>query len=376
MSRAGDRQGRRATIKDIAERAGVSKGAVSYALNDRPGVSDETRERILAIADELGWYPNRAARALSASRADACGLVLARPATTIALEPFFMEFIAGVEARLSPRSIGLTIQLVNSAEEEIAVYRRWFGEHRVDGVFVVDVRHDDPRVEALRAMGLPAVVIGGPLPGRPLPSVWHDEASAMVDAVRYLGALGHRRIARVAGIAEFAHTQERARAFRDVTHELGLDTEVVSTDYTPESGTRATRRLLSSPDPPTAIIFDSDLLAVTGLGVAQQMGFSVPDDLSLIGWDDSLISRVVHPPLTAITRDIGAYGATAARHLLAVIDGPTRDDVEVARGELTPRGSTAPPRDAVPVHARAALQADAPARVAARSVRKSRALDV
>ena len=130
--------GRRATIKDIAERAGVSKGAVSYALNGRPGVSDETRTRILAIADELGWYPNRAARALSASRADACGLVLARPATTIALEPFFMEFIAGVEAQLSPRSIGLTLQLVDSVEEEIEVYRRWFGEHRVDGVFVVD----------------------------------------------------------------------------------------------------------------------------------------------------------------------------------------------------------------------------------------------
>ena len=108
--------GRRTTIKDIAERAGVSKGAVSYALNGRPGVSDETRDRILAIADELGWYPNRAARALSASRADACGLVLARPATTIALEPFFMEFIAGVEAELSPRSIGLTIQLVDSVE--------------------------------------------------------------------------------------------------------------------------------------------------------------------------------------------------------------------------------------------------------------------
>ena len=136
--RTDEGHGRRATIKDIAERAGVSKGAVSYALNGRPGVSDETRERILAIADELGWYPNRAARALSASRADACGLVLARPATTIALEPFFMEFIAGVESQLSPRSIGLTLQLVNSVEEEIAVYRRWFGEHRVDGVFVVD----------------------------------------------------------------------------------------------------------------------------------------------------------------------------------------------------------------------------------------------
>jgi DNA-binding LacI/PurR family transcriptional regulator len=300
------RQGRRATIKDIAERAGVSKGAVSYALNGRPGVSDETRERVLTIAKELGWYPNRAARALSAARADALGLVLARPAKTIALEPFFMEFIAGVETRLSPRSIGLTIQLVRTLDDEIAVYRRWFGEHRVDGVFVVDVRHDDPRVEALGSMGLPAVVIGGPLAGGQLPAVWHDEAAVVIEAVRYLAALGHRRIARVAGVADYVHTEERTRAFHDTTRELDLVAEVVSTDYTPESGARATRRLLSAPEPPTAIIFDSDLLAVTGLGVAQQMGFTVPDDLSIIGWDDSLISGVVHPPLRAISRDIEA----------------------------------------------------------------------
>ena len=362
LIQADDRQGRRTTIKDIAERAGVSKGAVSYALNDRPGVSDETRGRIRAIAEELGWYPNRAARALSASRADACGLVLARPATTIALEPFFMEFIAGVEGRLSPHSVGLMIQLTRTVEEEIAIYRRWFGEHRVDGVFVVDLRNDDPRVAALQALGLPAVVIGAPLVDGTIPAVWHDEVSVVVEAVRYLAALGHRRIARVAGVADFVHTQERTRAFRDTTLELELQAEVVSTDYTPESGTRATRRLLSSPEPPTAIIFDSDLLAVTGLGVAQQMGFTVPDDLSVIGWDDSLISRVVHPPLTAITRDIEAYGATAARHLLAVIAGDTNEDVEVARGELTPRGTTAPPRRTMPAGDRGTPHAHTPAR--------------
>src|SRR5688572_8401025 len=160
---APDDKGGRVTIRDIAERAGVSKGAVSYALNGRPGVSDTTRERILAIARELGWYPNRAARALSAARADACGLVLARPARTIALEPFFMEFIAGVESELATRSVALTIQLVRDVDEEIAVYRRWWGEHRVDGVLMVDLRIDDPRVDVLTRLGLPAVVVGGPL---------------------------------------------------------------------------------------------------------------------------------------------------------------------------------------------------------------------
>ncbi len=337
----------RVTIRDIAERAGVSKGAVSYALNGRPGVSNDTRDRILAIADELGWYPNRAARALSAARADACGLVLARPAQIVALEPFFMEFIAGVESALAARSIALTIQLVRNVRDEIAVYRRWWGEHRVDGVLMVDLRVDDPRIDELVRIGLPAVVVGGPLENSVLPSAWHDEGSLVVEAIRYLAALGHTRVAHVSGVADFVHTRQRTAAFEAAVKELGLEGEVLETDYSAESGARATRRLLSSPTPPSAILYDSDLLAVTGLGVVQQMGFSVPDDVSIIGWDDSLISQVVHPPLTAITRDITAYGVAAARHLLEAVDGEAEGDVETARGELTIRGSTAARRVAV-----------------------------
>ena len=197
-------------------------------------------------------------------------------------------------------------------------------------MFVVDVRHDDPRVEALAgdgpAGGRDRRAAARERPSRPSgttrPRSW-SRPCATSPRSAIAGSRGSR------ASRSSSTPQERTRAFRDTTRELGLHAEVVATDYTPESGTRATRRLLSSPEPPTAIIFDSDLLAVTGLGVAQQMGFTVPDDLSLIGWDDSLISRVVHPPLTAITRDIGAYGATAAGHLLAVIEG---DDARGRRG--------------------------------------------
>jgi DNA-binding LacI/PurR family transcriptional regulator len=252
-----------------------------------------------------------------------------------------MEFIAGVESELSSRSVALTIQLVESVEDEIAVYRRWWGERRVDGVLVIDLRVGDPRVEAITALGLPAVVVGGPVENGLLPAVWHDEPSAVEEAVRYLAALGHTRIAHVAGVSEFVHTVARGEAFHAALRELGITGETVATDYTPERGARATRKLLSAPHAPTAIVFDSDLLAVTGLGVARQMGFSVPDDISIVSWDDSLISQVVHPPLTAVTRDIEAYGVAATRHLLAVIEGEA-GDLETARGELTPRGSTGP----------------------------------
>jgi DNA-binding LacI/PurR family transcriptional regulator len=187
------------------------------------------------------------------------------------------------------------------------------------------------------------VIVGGPLEDAALPAVWHDEASVAVEVVRYLAALGHRRIARVAGVAEFVHTARRTQAFREIADELGLAFEVVETDYTPESGARATRMLLSSPDAPTAIAYDSDILAVTGLGVAHQMGFGVPDDVSIVAGDDSMICQVVHPPLTAVTRDITAYGAAAARRLLAEIEGEETGNVEAPAALLTPRASTGPP---------------------------------
>jgi DNA-binding LacI/PurR family transcriptional regulator len=260
----------------------------------------------------------------------------------LALEPFFIELIAGIESELSERSIALTIQLVHCVEDEIAVYRRWWAERRVDGVLMVDLRIDDPRVGELRRLGLPAIVVGGPLENGALPTVWHDEAPIVVEVIRYLAALGHTKIARVAGLSEFVHTTARTAAFMGITNELGISAEVVETDFAPESGARATRKLLSVAEPPTAIIYDSDLLAVTGLGVAQQMGFAVPGDLSIVAWDDSLMCAVVHPPLTAVSRDIPESGAVAARRLLALIEGRPAEDVRTPGAELTPRGSTGP----------------------------------
>src|SRR5262245_12672946 len=133
---------KRPTISDIARQAGVSKVAVSYALNGQPGVSAATRRRIIAIAEEIGFSPSSAARALSGQAPQAIGLALCRPALPLGLEPFFMELISGVEAELSARSYALTLQLVADPEAEVALYRRWWGERRIDGVLVCDLRED------------------------------------------------------------------------------------------------------------------------------------------------------------------------------------------------------------------------------------------
>ncbi|MBT2444439.1 LacI family DNA-binding transcriptional regulator [Streptomyces sp. ISL-36] len=337
---------KRPTIADIARRAGVSKVAVSYALNDQPGVSDTTRAAIKAIAEELGWRPNSAARALSGARAQAVGLVVRRPASTLGVEPFFMEFISGIESVLSDRSYALMLQMVDSHERELEVYRRWWGERRVDGVFLVDLHTDDPRVTAIEALGLPSVAIGPPQSSGSLTSVWSDDGASVLETVRYLVALGHRRIARVAGPADLAHTAVRDTALRMACAEAGLpDPEVVHTDYTGDEGARATRRLLIAAERPTALIFDNDIMAVAGLSVTQELGLDVPADLSLVAWDESPLTQVVRPPLSAMARDIPAYGAGAARALLSLIAGDEVADVEGEYARFVPRGSTsAPPR--------------------------------
>ncbi|GHJ43897.1 LacI family transcriptional regulator [Catellatospora sp. TT07R-123] len=347
---------KRPTIADVAKAAGVSKGAVSYALNGQPGVSETTRSRILAVADTLGFRANSAARALAGAPSNVVGLTLHRPAKTLGVEPFFMELVSGLEAELSIHSYALLLQMVSGSDQEIAAYQRWWSDRSVDGVLVCDVRDGDPRVEALTRLGLPAVVIGPPAASGALASIWSDDGVSLVEAVEYLAALGHRRIARVGGLPELSHTAIRSQTFARLAEQLGLESAVtVSTDYTGEDGARATRRLLSSANRPTALIYDNDIMAIAGLAVAHEMGLAVPADLSIIAWDDSPICRLVHPPLTALTRDISAYGTHAARLLLAAIDGKPVTDLHDEPAHLSPRGSTAPPpaRAAAP-HRRAA----------------------
>ncbi|MFI6792706.1 LacI family DNA-binding transcriptional regulator [Nonomuraea sp. NPDC050383] len=340
---------KRPTIADIARRAGVSKGAVSYALNGRPGVSDETRARIQAIAQEIGWRPNVAARLLTGAGSGAIGLVVCRPARFLGVEPFFMELISGIEDELAARSCALMLQVVAGHEAEIAVHRRWWGEGRVDGVILVDLHADDPRVPVMERLGMPAVVIGHPSAAGSLPAVWSDEAAAMREVIEHLAALGHRRVARVAGPSALAHTAIRDAAFTESLAALGLEeTAVPHTDYTGEAGARATRRLLSSRARPTAIVYDNDITALAGLSVAREMRLEVPADLSIVAWDDSPLCQVVRPPLTALTRDIPASGARAAGLLLRRAAGEEISGVEEPAARLRPRGSTAPPPRTAP----------------------------
>lgn len=333
----------RVTISDIAERAGVSIGAVSFALNGRKGVSAETRERILGIAREMGWAPASAARSLAESKTDTVGMVLARDPRTLGIESFYMRFLSGLEEVLSERSYGLLLQVVPSSEVQLATLDKWRSSRRVDGVLLVDVTDDDPRVEMFSRPGsLPAVVVGDPAVAGDLPCVWTDDATSMRESVRYLAALGHRRIARVAGPERLTHTRIRDEAFHDEMAVLGLDPVLLRTDYTASAGAAVIRSALTSRQPPTAFVSDNDIMAVAGLTVALELGLRVPADLSIIAWDDSVLCEHTYPALTALSHDVVGFGANVGRRLFETIDGEPARAVLDSTPRLVARGSTGP----------------------------------
>ncbi|MFD5729044.1 LacI family DNA-binding transcriptional regulator [Streptomyces sp. NPDC048567] len=333
---------RKPTIADVARRAGVSRATVSFALNDRPGVAEETKLRILAASRELGWTPSRQARALSLGKAGAFGLVLARDAEQVGADPFFPAFIAGVEAVIGQRGDGLMIH-ITAPDNEQSVYRRLASEQQVDGVLLTDLRRDDPRPALLRELGLPAVVVGQPEWGDGLTAVSLDDEPAYTAAVRHLAELGHRRIAHVEGPQELLHAHRRRTAWEQTLRALGLpEGPVLPGGFTPEGGAQATRQLLGSAEPPTAIVYGNDLAAMAGLSVAQELGVRVPDQLSLVGYDDAPLTRYSFPPLASARADARGWGEAAARALDAVVAEGAADHVRLPPAQFVPRASMGP----------------------------------
>jgi DNA-binding LacI/PurR family transcriptional regulator len=342
-ARRGDSRERRVTIGDVAAKAKVSKSAVSFVFNGRGGVGADARERILQAADELGWRPDARARALSRSRAQALGLVIRREPELLSTDPFFPQFVAGIESGLADVEYALVLQVVGGEQSESDAYLRFAHEARVDGVFLTDLRTQDERPAELARLGLPCVLVGptASVSEELLHPIGLDDAAGIRRAVRHLYALGHRRIAHVAGSARYVHSDVRRRAWVDELAQLELEPgPLVDADFTGASGARATHELLDLSRPPTAIIYANDLMAIAGMSVAADRGIRVPHDLSIVGFDDIPLAPYVVPPLTTVRQDVFEWGRVCAQTLVAIVEGRTPEPVKLPPVEFIVRGST------------------------------------
>ncbi|NGO70408.1 LacI family DNA-binding transcriptional regulator [Streptomyces boncukensis] len=330
------------TIRDVAARAGVSKSLVSLVLRDAQGVRPQKRAAVLAAVEELGYRPNAAARSLSEQRTRAVGVLL-----NDMRNPWFVELLDGLNARLYDSGLHMLLadgHLNRRLGEDLT---RTFTELRVDGLVAVGTLRDP---QALRGAAgrVPTVVAGTREPALPgVDIVAGDDEHGARLATEHLLDLGHRRVAHIAGRGAVGDL--RRRSFEATVREHGLaDVSAVERgDLTEEGGYRATVRLLSRSPRPTAVFAVNDVTAVGALSAAEESGLAVPGDLSLVGYDNTYLSRLRHLWLTTVDGASHDVGRRAAQRLLERIEEPGRPaGTDLATPSLVVRGTTAPPTDA------------------------------
>ena len=332
------------TIADIARDLGISKAAVSYALNGQPGVAADTRQRVAERAAQLGWHASSSARALSGARTGVVGLVLARAAGPA--DDRDVLHALPRRRREGPhrgQHEPAAARRGDHPDEEIHVYERWWGERRIDGVILVDERYHDPRIAAVERIGLPSVLCGGPVQRRLRclvsgPTRWATPRSPCSTWSTSVIAASPMS----AGPKDFVHERACRRGVRRAAAAHGVEVVTVEASYTGPQAGQVTHQLLSAGSPPTAVIYGSDVMALAGLAVAAEC--QVPGPARPLGpqLDDSTLTTLVHPSVTALHRDTPAYGALAAGVLLDLVQGRNRGLVQVQPSSLEVRRSTGP----------------------------------
>jgi LacI family transcriptional regulator len=338
----------RTTIKELARRCGVSIGTVSRALNGYTDVAPETRRRILAVAEELDYTPQAAARTLVTQRSHVIGVFLMTGEGHPDLQhPFFHEVLVGLKDTLGTQGYDLLLfASAPPADTDGYPYLKRCRHHRVDGAVLMGCPPDDPDVGRLARSDLPCIGVDMDLAGPHAAYVASDNVEGGRVAVAHLHELGHSRIATLAGPLDTRPARDRLRGFRDGITAAGLayrDELVDYGDWYVDSGHEAARRLLALDERPTAIVAASDMMAAGAYRAAREAGCDVPGDLSVIGYDDIVLAAHLHPPLTTVRQDKVGLGAAAARALLRQIDGDGTAAPASLPVELIVRESTAPP---------------------------------
>ncbi|GAA4261099.1 LacI family DNA-binding transcriptional regulator [Dactylosporangium darangshiense] len=268
------------------------------------------------------------------------GLALVRDAEVLGAEPFFHEFIAGMERVLVPLGVPVLLQVVATVAQAVERMRAWAQYGQVQGVILIDLLPGDERAALVKDLGLPCVVIGDPLTADGLPTVWTQDEVAMRDVVGELVAAGHTHLGHVGGPAAMAHTIIRRRTFEAVAAEHGARTTAFDGDYSEAAGVRAVTALAALEHRPTALVFDNDVMALGALHEAGRLGLAVPADLSLVAWDDSALCQLAVPPLSAVSHDVQELGELVGYALSDALSGAPPRTVRAAPAKLIVRGSS------------------------------------
>lgn len=332
-----------ATIKDVALRAGVSVTTVSHVVNDTRHVSAKGRERVEQAIRELGYVPNAMARSLKSNTTSTLGMLIPNSSN-----PYFAEIVRIVEDRCF--GAGYTLVLCNTDDEprRQSVYLQVLAERRIDGLIVVSTGagDDDSLVTQLHGLRIPTVLVDREIsdPACDLVETAHMQGGLL--AVRHLLSLGHKRIACIGGPVGVMPSEQRIEGWRMALAEAGApphaDALLWRGGFTSQGGYEAMHAILRTEQAPSAVFVCNDLMAIGALRAAHESGVHVPDDLSIVGFDDIELSAYTSPPLTTVAQPKERIGALAVDMLLERVGGKRRDARKVVlQPELRVRASTA-----------------------------------
>lgn len=333
------------SIKDIARWAGVSHSTVSRALRNSSLVTHKTTERIQQIARESGYRASAVARGLVTRKTDTIGVVV----TTIA-DPFVSEIVSGIEAAANDH--GYSVLLADSyadPEREIKVVQS-FAERRVDGIVVTASRVGTLHLQSLSEIRVPIVLVNNQRRGEFVHSVMIENVEASRQAVQHLIGLGHHRIAYLGDRFGYQSDTERFTGYREALEEAALPflpELIVHGDGMPERALEAVKPLLGLPQPPTAVFCYNDMSALGALRAVREKGWSVPGEISLVGFDDLFFAPYTMPTLTTVRQPRRRMGALAMDILLKLMSGEDSASTLRVPAELIVRESTAPPKERV-----------------------------
>lgn len=328
----------RVKMADVARTAGVSVATVSKVVNGRYGVAQSTLTRVQEVIDELGYEASLGARSLRSHRTNVLGILVAE------FEPYSTELLKGASAAVGATGYELLAYSGGGAGGAVGWERRYLSRLAgtlIDGAVIVT-----PTVVEAHP-GVPVVAVDPHTGPSGLPTVDADSFAGAVLATEHLLRLGHRRIAFLGGRPDLESARLREDGYRHALAAAGVPVEedlVRVGGYRPETADQPARELLARPEPPTAVFAANDLSAIHVVEVARSLGLRVPEDLSVIGFDNVPESALATPPLTTISQPLQQMGAEALRLLVDLIDGKDRGVHVRLPTELVERASTAPPR--------------------------------
>lgn len=333
-----DSSGTTITLHDVAQAAQVSVMTASRALNDSGRIARDTQRRVQEAAARLGYVPNASARRLKGGRTGVLGLIVHD------LAPMFAEMANGASEAASESGLDVLLYTTRSnpgrERERVAMVRGGLA----DGLIIALPRSDDAYLRSLESSAVPVVLINHYAEGKRLSAVRGDNYFGARAAAEHLVGLGHRRIAFLSGDPLSGQSTERQRAYSDVMREAGLPERVVHANFLQRRAFEVTRELLEGPNPPTAVFAANDYSAYGAIDAVKDAGLRVPDDVSVVGFDDVPASAQMHPALTTVRHPFHDLGVEAAKLLLDLLAGRAEPGtVRELPSTLIVRASTAPP---------------------------------